>query len=135
MIDITFFKVGDDRGEEGKAGLEAQERSLGREERWSRPKHWERKEAAWESHDSCCLVVPPFTDTRCTEPPNRDHVVLGKLMFVKLEVDGKPETVPLELLRTALIIDKSTDRITYSPQPVEWEREGSKGVDVFAEEK
>ena len=81
------------------------------------------------------VVVPSFTDTRCVEPPNRDQVVLSKLMFVKLEVDGKPETVPLELLRTALIIDKSTDRITYSPQPVEWEREGSKGVDVFAEEK
>ena len=65
------------------------------------------------------VVVPPFADTRWVEPSNKDHIVLGKLMLVKLKVNDKPETVPLELLRITLAIGKSTDCITYSPRSTE----------------
>jgi len=69
------------------------------------------------------VAVPPFTDSRCSEPSNEDHVVLSKLTLVKLEGDDKTETVPLELLRTALTCCKSTDHITHSPRPSEGRRE------------
>jgi hypothetical protein len=49
--------------------------------------------------------------------------VLGKLLFVKLEVDDEAETVPLELLRTTLTIGELSDRITNGPRSREWRRE------------
>jgi hypothetical protein len=80
------------------------------------------------------IVVPPFTGTRCSKPSDEDDVVLGKLMLVKLEVDDKAETIPLELLRTVLAGCKSTDRITYSPGPGEGRREMIEGAYVLAED-
>jgi len=80
------------------------------------------------------VVVAPLTDSRYTEPSDKDHVVLGKLALVKLEGDYRAETVPLELLRTALTSCKSTDRITYSPQPGKGRREMIEGAYVLAED-
>ena len=78
------------------------------------------------------VVVPPFTDSRCSKPSDEDHVVLGELILVKLEGDDKAETVPLELLRTALTSCKSTNRIAYSPRPREGRREMIERVYVLA---
>jgi len=80
------------------------------------------------------VVVPPFTDGRCTEPSDEHHVVLGKLVLVKFERNDKAEAVPLELLRTALTSCKSTDRITYSPRPREGRREMIERAYVLAED-
>lgn len=62
------------------------------------------------------IVVPPFADTGGGEPPNKDEGVLGKFLLVKLEVDDKAETIPLELLGSRIGIGKSTNGITYSPR-------------------
>ena len=80
------------------------------------------------------VVIPPFADTRCTEPSDKDDVVLGKLLLVKLEVDDKAETVPLEFLRTTLTSGKLTDRITYSPGSREGGREMNEGAGVLADD-
>jgi hypothetical protein len=60
--------------------------------------------------------------------------VLGKLLFVKLEVDDKAETIPLELLGTTLTIGKLSDRITNGPRSRERRRKVSEGADVFAQD-
>lgn len=62
------------------------------------------------------IVVPPFADTGGSEPPNKDEGVLDKFLLVKLEVNDKAETIPLELLGTTIGIGKSTNGITYSPR-------------------
>ena len=79
------------------------------------------------------VVIPPFTNTGCGEPPNKDGVLLGKLLLVKLEMDDEAETVPLELRRTALTVGKSSDRVSYSPRSREGRRELRKGGGVLAE--
>jgi hypothetical protein len=58
--------------------------------------------------------------------------VFGKLLLVKLEVEDKAETIPLELLRTAVRIGKLSNRITYGPRSGEGRREMSEGIGVFA---
>ena len=80
------------------------------------------------------VVVPSFADARRFEPSNKDEVLFGKLMLVKLEVDGEAEIVPLKLPRTALAIGKSTDHIVCSPQCREGRREMNEGADVLAED-
>jgi len=78
------------------------------------------------------VVVPPFANTRCSEPPNKDKVVLGKLLLVQLEGEDKAETIPLQLLRGSFPIGKSTDRITHSPRSRERRREVREGIDMLA---
>ena len=78
------------------------------------------------------VVIPPLADTRRSVPSNKDKALLGKLLLVKLEMDDKAETVPLELLRTALTSCKSTNRIAYSPRPREGRREMIERVYVLA---
>jgi hypothetical protein len=59
--------------------------------------------------------------------------VLGKLLLVQFEVDNEAETVPLEVLRTALTIGELSDRITNGHRSREWRREVCEGVDVLAQ--
>jgi hypothetical protein len=80
------------------------------------------------------VVVPPFADTGCSEPSDEDDVVLGKLLFVKLQVDDKAETIPLELLRTTLAIGKLSDGITHGPRSREGRREMGERVCVLAQD-
>ena len=79
------------------------------------------------------VIVPPFANTRCGEPPNKDYAVLGKLLLIKLEVDDKAETIPIALLGTTVTTCKQTDGIAYGPRSGEGRRETRKGVDVFAQ--
>jgi hypothetical protein len=78
------------------------------------------------------VVIPPFANTRCGVPSNKDEDVLRELLLVKLQREDKAETVPLELLRASFPAGKSTDRVTHSPRPREGRREVSEGTDVFA---
>ena len=80
------------------------------------------------------VIVPPFTDTRGSEPPNKVDVVLGKLLLVKLEVDDKAETIPLWRLRTTLTVGKLSNHIADGPRSREGRREMSEGADVFAQD-
>ena len=57
------------------------------------------------------VVVPPFADTGCCEPPDEDDVVPGKVLLVKLEMYRKAETVPFVLLRASLAVCKPSDRV------------------------
>jgi hypothetical protein len=59
--------------------------------------------------------------------------VLDKLLFVKLEVDYKAETIPSELLRTTLATCKLTDGITHSPRSGKGRRELGEGAGVLAQ--
>jgi hypothetical protein len=79
------------------------------------------------------VIVPPFANTRCGEPPNKDYVVLGKLLLIKLEVDNKTETIPIAFLGTTVTICKPTNGIAYGPRPGEGRREMRKGIDVLAQ--
>ena len=79
------------------------------------------------------VVIPPFTNTGCGEPSNKDDVLLGKPLLVKLEMDYEAETVPLELRRTALTVGKSADRITHSPRSREGRRKLGERAGVLAE--
>jgi hypothetical protein len=78
------------------------------------------------------VVIPPFTNTGSSVPSNKDHVVVGKPLLVKVEVDDKTEPIPLQLLGTRIAIGKSTNRITYGPRPREGRREMRNGIDVLA---
>lgn len=80
------------------------------------------------------VIVPPFADTRGSEPPNKVDVVLSKLLLVKLEVDDKAETIPLGRLRTTLAISKLSNRVTDSPRSGEGRREMSERVGVLAQD-
>jgi hypothetical protein len=80
------------------------------------------------------VVVPPFTDTRGSVPPDEEDVELGKPLFVKVEVDDKAEAIPVELLRTTLTVGKSSDRISDGPRSREGRRKMGEGVDVFAQD-
>jgi len=79
------------------------------------------------------VIVPPFANTRCGEPPNKDYVVLGKLLLIKLEVDNKAEAIPIAFLGTTVTAGKPTNGIAYGPRPGEGRREMRKGIDVLAQ--
>jgi len=49
-------------------------------------------------------------------------------------MDDKAETIPLELLRTAITTGKLSDRITHGPRSREGRRELGEGVDVLAQD-
>jgi hypothetical protein len=80
------------------------------------------------------VVVPPFADTRSSEPSNEEDVELGEPLFVKVEVDDKTETIPLELLRTTLTAGKLSNCISDGPRPREGRRELGEGVGVLAQD-
>ena len=78
------------------------------------------------------VIVPPFANTRCGEPPNKEYAVLGKILLVKLEVDDKAETVPIAFLGTTVTISKPTYGIAYGRRAGEVRREMRKGIGVLA---
>lgn len=77
------------------------------------------------------IVVPPFADTGGSEPPNKDEGVLEEFLLIKLEVNDKAETIPLELLGPRIGIGKSTNGITHSPRSRKGRWKVGKGTDVF----
>jgi hypothetical protein len=80
------------------------------------------------------VVVPPLADARGGEPPDEEDIELGKPLFVKVEVDNKAETIPLELRRTSLTTGKLTDRITHRPRSREGRRKLGEGIDVLTQD-
>ena len=78
------------------------------------------------------VVVPPFANTRCSEPSNKDKAVLCKLLLVQLEGEDKAETIPLELLGAGFAAGKLSNRITHSPRSGEGRWKAGEGIDVLA---
>jgi hypothetical protein len=78
------------------------------------------------------IVIPPFTDARCSEPSNKGEVVGGKVPLKEIEVDDEAETIPLEILRVTITIGRPDNRVRHSPRCKEGRRNMRKGGDVFA---
>lgn len=49
-------------------------------------------------------------------PSKKDKVLLGKLLFVKLEVDDEAETASFKLRKTSPAVGESSSHFAYGPR-------------------